>query len=132
MSFIRDYRRFGGTVLVAVVVAMFFAAVAPGVYGWAKRKLLRDDCLKAGHKWAVNGDFCISRDCANNGTCRASYTNNVICRGLKIGISREELFFQLGMPEGMDGEFYVFPGGGGGSTIKALIENERVRELKCS
>jgi hypothetical protein len=109
------------TVAVLVVVAW-----AP-----AKRFLLQDACLDAGGKWASNGDYCIYRDCASNSSCMPNYQNNVVCESLSPGISKDELFFQLGMPESAAGNVYVFTGGGDEPKIKVEIEEGRVRELKC-
>jgi len=97
----------------------------------AKRFLLEDSCLDGGGKWASNGNYCIYRDCAVYSSCKPSYRNYAICESLEAGISRNELYFQLGMPESNNGKTYFFTGGSGASKIRAIIEDDIVVNLQC-
>ena len=89
-------------------------------------------CAQNDGKWASNGNYCISRNCADNESCKPSYNNNAICKNLKIGIDRNELLFELGMPLSYDGDRYTFPGGGAEHDIIAILENEKVIQLECN
>jgi hypothetical protein len=122
----RSMKRISRVFALLIVFVVVAVAWTP-----AKRFLLQDACLDAGGKWASNGDYCIYRDCASNGSCKPSYGNNIVCESLKPGISKEELFFHLGMPESVNGSVYVFTGGGAEPRIKAIIEEGQVRELQC-
>lgn len=97
-----------------------------------KTFILQDSCLDEGGKWASNGDYCIRPDCARSGGCLPSYNNNAICKGLPSGLTRDELFFHLGMPVHTDGRSYTFAAGGAESPITAVIVNGAVTELNCN
>lgn len=96
-----------------------------------KRFLLQDSCFDNGGKWASNGNYCIHRDCAVNNSCKPSYRNYAICESLEIGISQNELYFQLGMPESNKGNTYIFTGGSDAPKISVIIEDGKVKKLKC-
>jgi hypothetical protein len=96
-----------------------------------RKFLLQDICLDNGGKWAINGDFCITRDCANDNSCRPHYNNLAVCRTLKTGIPKSEIFFHLGMPDSQDGNVYIFTGGPNASPIKAIIDNNIAIDINC-
>ena len=73
--------------------------------------LAQDSCLDRGGKWTANSGTCIDRDCAQSASCQPSYRNAKICESLTVGMSQEELYFHLGMPEASDGNVYRFNGG---------------------
>ena len=116
---------------IALLAVCIFVSVSIVVWPAAKRLLLQDSCLDNGGKWATNGNYCILRECAEDRSCKPRYNNNVVCSTLQIGLSRNELFFHLGMPESNEGNIYTFTGGGGGSPIKVSIINGVVGELRC-
>ena len=92
---------------------------------------LQDACLDQGGKWATNGGFCIYKNCAENGSCKSSYINSVMCESLPLGISKDELFFNLGMPQSSIGNIYTFSGGGTENEIKVTIIENSVVSLQC-
>lgn len=122
------HRITGPCQLIALLASL---AVATVVVAASKRFLLKDSCLSIGGKWALNGNYCIYRDCASDGSCKPSYENNLICESLKPGISQDEVFFHLGMPESSHGDIYVFTSGGGESKIRIIIKKGKVRDLQC-
>jgi hypothetical protein len=98
----------------------------------AKRFFFLNSCLEAGGKWAGNGNYCIRRSCAEDGSCLPSYNNGGVCSSLKTGIAAGELYFHLGMPLSVDGDVYTFSGGGNSrSPIEATIVNGTVTQLNC-
>jgi hypothetical protein len=97
----------------------------------AKKFLLLSSCEKSGGKWATNGNYCIQRSCAEDRSCKPSYQNNGVCSKLSTGITSDELYFELGMPESIDGNTYSFAAGGGGWPIKATIIDGVVTHLDC-
>jgi hypothetical protein len=115
-----------------IVAGCILALVVPPLWGPVKTFILQDSCLDHGGKWATNGNYCIFRECGEDGSCRPSYNNKAVCLTLESGINRETLFFHLGMPESNDGIVYTFSGGGGsGSPIKATVVNGIVSEIEC-
>ena len=116
---------------IAFIAGCVLAVGLVVVWQPAKKLILQDSCLDSGGKWATNGNYCILRACAEDGSCKPSYNNNGVCSTLKLGISREELYFQLGMPKSNEGSVYTFTEGGAGSPIKATIINGVVSELQC-
>ena len=113
-------------------VLVFICLTAVVVLQAPLRKfLLQDVCLDNGGKWASNGDFCISKDCANDNSCRLHYNNLALCRTLKNGISKSELFFHLGMPENQNDNVYSFTGGPDTPPIKAIIDNNIAIDINC-
>jgi hypothetical protein len=117
--------------VIAVVSVCAAVGVLAVIWQPAKKFMLQDSCLDSGGKWATNGDYCIHRQCAEDNSCKPSYGNNAICRTIKLGISKNELYFQLGMPENNKGNIYIFTGGGDESNIKAIIIDGTVSELRC-
>ncbi len=113
-------------VLIFICIAVLVILQTP-----LRKFLLQDICLDSGGKWAINGDLCITKDCANDNSCRPHYNNLAVCRTLKIGISKSELFFQLGMPDSQDGNVYTFTGGPGASQIRAIIDNNIATGINC-
>lgn len=93
--------------------------------------VLQDSCLDSGGKWATNTNTCILKTCAQNNSCLPSYANNAICESLQVGITSEELYFQLGMPEGNSGDTYIFTGGALETKISAVIKDGKVEGLQC-
>jgi len=114
-----------------VVAAVVIAGVAMALWQLAREYILHGACLDAGGKWATNGNYCIHRRCAEDNSCKPSYRNNAVCETLKIGISQNELYFHLGMPESDAGDVYYFTGGGTEPRIKAVVVNGVVGELEC-
>jgi hypothetical protein len=114
--------------ILSLILLVIAAAI---IWQPAKRFLLEDSCLNSGGKWASNGNYCIHRDCAVNNSCKPSYRNYAICESLKTGISRNELYFQLGMPESNKGNTYFFTGGSDAPKIRATIEDDIVVSLQC-
>jgi hypothetical protein len=114
-----------------IITLIASLVIAVAVWQPAKKLLLEDSCLDGGGKWASNGNYCIYRDCASNGSCKPNYQNNLLCESLRPGITQDELFFHLGMPESRSGNLYVFTGGGAQSNIKAVIKDGIVRDLQC-
>ena len=96
-----------------------------------RKFMLQKSCLDAGGKWASNGDFCIYQNCAESGSCLASYRNNQVCNTLKEAITLEEVSFHLGMPLKISGAIYFFAGGGSQSQIEITVENGKVTRLNC-
>ena len=119
------------TLSITTVAVIVVAGVAVVFWQPAKKFMLQDACLDAGGKWAKNGNYCIYRECAENNSCKPSYRNNEVCETLIIGISQNELYFNLGMPERSAGNIYTFTGGGAESGIRATIINGVVSELEC-
>ena len=114
-----------------ILIFSFYVTVAFVLAGPGRTFFLRDACLDEGGKWASNGDRCIYKNCAETKSCVPSYRNNQICSSLKMGISQEELYFQLGMAESKTGSVYIFTGGGGGSPIRAVLEEGKLTKLDC-
>ncbi|MDK1286843.1 hypothetical protein [Pseudoalteromonas umbrosa] len=112
--------------LVLILIALITLAWQP-----AKTFLLQDSCLDQGGKWASNGNFCIYQNCAETSSCKPSYRNNSICEELKSGISQDELYFHLGMPESRSDNNFVFTAGGGEKEITATIMSGKVVKLQC-
>lgn len=110
-----------------------FFIIGTGLAIWEPMKVfvLKDKCLDHGGKWASNGNYCINPDCALEGSCRPSYNNNVLCYGLSLGISQEELYFNLGMPVSINDDEYIFEGGALESSIKAVVKNRKLYKIKC-
>lgn len=96
-----------------------------------KKLLLKDICLDAGGKWATNGNECIYQNCADDNSCKPSYQNAKICRTLNKNISKQELYFNLGMPYKQNGNVFIFDGGPNNPDITATIENNLVVDLNC-
>jgi hypothetical protein len=114
-------------VIVGIVAGTLVVFRDPG-----KRFFYLNSCLAAGGKWASNGNYCIRRSCADDGSCLPSYNNAGVCSTLKTGIAADELYFELGMPLSGNGDTYTFAGGGGSpSPIKATIVNGTVTQLDC-
>lgn len=88
-------------------------------------------CKLSDGKWFPSASECISKACAETGRCLPSYNNNLICSSLKTGISRDELYFQLGMPISTNGNWYIFQGGAGEKNVSAIIANGKVESLAC-
>lgn len=117
-----------------IILGLSLAVIAPAlIFAWKPVKYLafHNVCEKAGGKWASNQNYCISRDCAADNSCLPSYGNNATCKDLTVGISQKEIYFQLGMPKRIDGNIYIFEGGGLEPEIRATIENNKVTRLQC-
>ena len=115
----------------AVVFVFLVVGVLAVLWQPAKKFMLQDSCLDSSGKWATNGNYCIHRQCAEDNSCKPSYNNSLICRTLKVGISKNELYFQLGMPVRNKGNYYFFIGGSDDPYIKATIIDGLVSELQC-
>jgi hypothetical protein len=74
--------------------------------------------------------FVFTKNCAENSSCKPSYSNNSICEELKLGISQDELYFHLGMPESSSDNNFKFTGGGGENAINATIKSGKVVKLQ--
>jgi len=106
---------------------IFIASIYFISSNYTKRQL----CKLSQGKWATNGHYCISKNCAKNKSCKPSYDNNEGCKRLHIGASKDEVFFQLGMPIKNSNDTYEFLGGADKKTIIATIENEKLSKLTC-
>jgi hypothetical protein len=76
--------------IVAVVVAFIVAFYA------ARND--KSSCEASNGKWASVSETCITRDCYKSQTCGERSYPGERCDRLKIGDSRAEVYFQLGMP----------------------------------
>ncbi|KAF7772921.1 hypothetical protein PMAN_b0561 [Pseudoalteromonas marina] len=114
-----------------LALVIIFIALTALVWQPAKTFLLQDSCLDNGGKWASNGNFCIYQNCAETSSCKPSFRNNSICEELKLGISQNELYFHLGMPESSSDNNFIFTGGGGENAIQATIKSGNFVKLQC-
>jgi hypothetical protein len=97
----------------------------------SKNFILQDSCLDSGRKWSTNQNGCILKTCTQTNNCLPSYKNNAICKSLQTGITSEELFFHLGMPESSNGSLYIFAGAALEPKIIATIKSGKVEGLQC-
>lgn len=116
---------------VAVVVLLVLTAITVALWRSVGLFWVQDSCLDRGGKWAANSGTCIDKDCAQSASCQPSYRNATICESLAVGMSQDELYFHLGMPEASDGNVYRFNGGGGEHQIQVTIDAGKVIDLKC-
>ena len=96
-----------------------------------RKFFLHDICLNAGGEWSNVWNLCIYPDCAKTSSCRPHYNNRQLCLRLSTGISKDFLFFNLGMPIEQNKDTYTFGGGPNNSNITAVIKNEVVTKLNC-
>lgn len=115
---------------IAVVVVLVLTAIAVALWRPVGLFLAQDSCLDRGGKWATNSGTCVDRNCAQSASSQPSYRNATICKSLNVGMSQDELYFHLGMPEANDGNVYRFNGGGGQHQIQATIDAGKVIDLK--
>lgn len=116
---------------IITIIFFLFTLIAASMY-LLQKPLLAHACTYNQGKWAKTSNSCIHRDCAKNNSCKPSYNNNDICTKLKTGIEKNELFFHLGMPIQENETTYIFQGGGGQKNIKAIIEDQKVKQLECN
>ena len=89
-------------------------------------------CSIVGGKFSASTKECIYKTCAETSSCQPSYGNSSVCKKLKPNISKNELYFELGMPFRNEENAYYFHGNAGENRqIKATILNGKVGTLEC-
>jgi len=112
---------------ISIVITLIVVTALPLSKNYFSQKL----CLFSQGKWVSNGNYCIQRDCAKDNSCLPSYNNHTICKSIQIGISENELYFNLGMPITDNNSTLTFVGGSDKPNITATIQKHKVVHLKC-
>jgi len=115
----------------SVVLALF--SVSVGIYGFMHTGAYGRLCEHFGGKWATADGTCVTRLCYKNGTC-GSWANPITrCDRLKINDNIAEVYFQLGMPERVDGDRYIWHATKDSrDLIVAVIEHGKLKSLACA
>lgn len=83
-------------------------------------------------KWGSVASSCVTRSCYNNSSCGKWAAPIYWCPNLKIGNSIQEVYFQLGQPESVNGTNYEWNAAKASSEkIRAIISNNRLIEIQC-
>jgi hypothetical protein len=89
-------------------------------------------CQWVGGKWGSAQSVCITRACYARGDCGLWVNPSKWCRGLRIGDSIEEVYFQLGNPSKVEGNTYTWLEGKFDTIpLTATIENGVLQSVKC-
>ncbi len=116
---------------VLVVLAVLLVSIA--AYGFMHTGAYGHLCENFGGKWASVSSTCVTRSCYKDGTC-GSWANPVVrCNRLKINDTVAEVYFQLGEPERVDGNQYIWHATKESQDlIVAVIEHEKLKSLMCA
>jgi len=87
-------------------------------------------CQTLGGKWASVPSSCVTRLCYWTGSCGYWANPASRCNLLKPDDPISEVYFQLGDPDEVTGNRYIW-NERKGSGIEAVIENERLSTLIC-
>jgi hypothetical protein len=116
-----------GSAMLVVVLASIagFAFMHTGAYGRL--------CESFGGKWASVESSCVTRSCYKSGTC-GTWANPIArCNRLNIDDPIAEVYFQLGEPDRIEGNRYLWRATKDSQNfIVAVIEREKLKSLACT
>jgi hypothetical protein len=110
----------------ALLAAAAFLAVAD-VAGSTKRTL----CQSFGGKWASTDSQCVTRLCYRTGTCGHWIIAPSACDRLTSGAPVSEVYFQLGEPNEIKGNQYIWHEWIKSLGAEAVIDHDRLSSLTC-
>ena len=109
------------------VVAAIAAAVA--LYAASSGQAA---CEAADGKWATTSQTCITRECFKSQSCGEWAYPSARCNRIKVGDSRAEVYFQLGMPSEASSVSANWSAGKASSErIEAQFTGEVLTSLSC-
>ena|SRR6185295_18807557 len=112
--------------LAALLTALaVYALTYTGPYG--------ELCKTLGGKWVSVPSSCVTHLCYWTGTCGYWANPAARCNLLKSNDPISEIYFQLGEPDEVQGNRFIWNErkGGKGRPIEAVIEHERLISLTC-
>ncbi len=114
-----------------IFLALSTATAALGLYAFMHSGPYGRLCEQFGGKWASVSSTCVTRSCYKNGTCGYWSNPAVRCDRLKTNDHISEVYFQLGEPDRVDGNRYIWYERKGGRVV-AEIKHESLRSLACA
>lgn len=116
-----------------LVILVLFVVLFSVVYLKPLNKFIKiSSCSLLGGKFSASTRECIYKSCAETGSCQASYGNTSVCKSLKPNLSKNELYFELGMPIRIEGDAFYFRGSAGEKTqVRAILLNGNLKTLEC-
>jgi len=117
--------------LVALASPLIVVALCAPVWLEPARKEL---CPYQGGKWGGAIGGCVTRSCYQSNSCGYWLHPSQGCSRLKPGDAIAEVYFQLGQPNQIDGNFYRWIDGkpAGEPSILAVIDQGELVLLACA
>ncbi len=116
---------------ISFVLAVLLASIA--IYGFMHTGTYGQICESFGGKWASADSACVTPLCYRNGTC-GNWANPITrCDRLKTNDTISDVYFQLGEPERVDGNRYIWRATKDSQDlIVAIIESGTLKSLSCA
>ncbi len=113
------------------LIALVIFLVAAGGYAFTYTGAYGQLCESFGGKWASVDSSCVTRSCYKSGNCGYWANPASRCNRLKINDPISEVYFQLGQPDQIEGNRYIWKERKG-SGVTVEIENEKLKSLECN
>jgi outer membrane protein assembly factor BamE (lipoprotein component of BamABCDE complex) len=115
----------------ALSAALAIAATAAAVALYAAHSG-QAACEAADGKWASTSATCVTRECFKSQSCGEWAYPSARCNRLKVGDSRAEVYFQLGMPhEASSASASWSAGKDSAERVVAQFSGEVLASLSC-
>jgi hypothetical protein len=117
-----------------LLLALASPLIAAALYAAVRFEPARKElCLYQGGKWDDATGDCVTRSCYQSNSCGYSLHPSHGCSRLKPGDAIAEVYFQLGQPSQIDGNFYRWIDGkpAGEPSILAVIDRGELVSLAC-
>ncbi|MDO5652619.1 MAG: hypothetical protein Q4G39_00730 [Brachymonas sp.] len=113
-------------------IALSVFLVVAIVYWFANSKNAQQVCEDQGGKWASNEKYCVTRSCVKTGSCGTWASPIARCGLVPPNASRDEVYFQLGMPETTSATTATWSAAkDSAEKIRADFSGDRLVKLEC-
>lgn len=90
-------------------------------------------CDKREGLWAINGSYCIERNCYESGSCGKRSNPAHECSKLEVGATISEVYFKLGQPDKVLNDVYSWPAYKVDlGEVRGKITSGILQSLECS
>ena len=114
---------------ISLLLAAPLAALA--VYAFTNTGPYGELCKTLGGKWGSVTSSCVTRLCYRTGNCGYWANPAARCNLLRTNDPISEVYFQLGEPDEVKGNRYLWHERKG-DPVEAVIEHERLTSLRCA